>query len=169
MGLHFQLGWEFCGQCSAIFFARNEGGRAGRCALPPGQPHLGQGIPLKLLFAGSDVGAAPSQDNWRWCAKCEGLFFHGNPTDGLCPAGGRHVVTKDSGNYLMVFADGSIPSKRFPASHFFRWCNRCEVMFHITSLTNLFHLPDPRTMGICPKDGNVHSFTGSGFYHILEV
>jgi len=29
------------------------------------------------------------QSNWRWCNKCQGLFF-GSLPDSVCPAGGAH-------------------------------------------------------------------------------
>ena len=37
-------------------------------------------------------------NNWRWCHKCQSLFFNGHPTKGKCPAGGAHEST-GSGNY----------------------------------------------------------------------
>ena len=42
-----------------------------------------------------------SQDNWRWCTKCQGLTFAGNPQPGSCPAGGTHDH-KGSGNYKLL-------------------------------------------------------------------
>lgn len=30
------------------------------------------------------------QTDWRFCAKCYGLFWHGGATNGVCPAGGEH-------------------------------------------------------------------------------
>ncbi|MBM3946462.1 MAG: hypothetical protein FJ315_03555 [SAR202 cluster bacterium] len=32
----------------------------------------------------------PQQGDWRWCNKCQGLFFAGNPSQGVCKAGGTH-------------------------------------------------------------------------------
>jgi len=43
------------------------------------------------------------QNNWRWCSKCQGHFFAGNPTSGACPAGGGHTFA-GSGNYTLQFA-----------------------------------------------------------------
>jgi hypothetical protein len=31
------------------------------------------------------------QDNWRFCSKCFCLWYNGEPTNGVCPAGGEHV------------------------------------------------------------------------------
>ena len=44
---------------------------------------------------------AYAQDNWRWCSKCQGLFFAGSPTKGVCPAGGQHSL-EGSGNYRLM-------------------------------------------------------------------
>lgn len=40
------------------------------------------------------------QDQWRWCCKCQSLFFGGGD-GGVCPAGARHSST-GSNNYAMV-------------------------------------------------------------------
>jgi hypothetical protein len=40
-----------------------------------------------------------TQDNWRWCSKCEGLHFGNNP--GRCPAGGSQHISTGSGNYAL--------------------------------------------------------------------
>jgi hypothetical protein len=38
--------------------------------------------------------AAPvGQNNWRFCTKCYCLWWNGNPTNGVCPAGGEHLAT----------------------------------------------------------------------------
>jgi hypothetical protein len=29
-----------------------------------------------------------NQTDWRWCKKCQGLTYAGNPSLGPCPAGG---------------------------------------------------------------------------------
>jgi hypothetical protein len=44
---------------------------------------------------------ANAQANWRWCKKCQGLFFAGNPSKGVCPAGGEHTLD-GSGDYHLV-------------------------------------------------------------------
>ena len=32
----------------------------------------------------------PEQPAWRFCQKCEAMFFDGFPNKGVCPAGGGH-------------------------------------------------------------------------------
>ena len=32
----------------------------------------------------------PTQVAWRFCQKCEAMFFDGYPNKGICAAGGGH-------------------------------------------------------------------------------
>jgi len=32
--------------------------------------------------------ASASQAGWRWCRLCQGLWYAGNPTAGVCPSNG---------------------------------------------------------------------------------
>jgi hypothetical protein len=78
--------------------------------------------------AGVSGGTAPSgvtlQHDWRWCHKCQGLFFGGNPGS-VCPAGGPHENV-GSGNYgLPHDAAGNDPNFQTD----WRWWNRCQGLF----------------------------------------
>jgi hypothetical protein len=42
------------------------------------------------------------QRDWRYCVKCFGLWFNGNPTNGVCPAGGAHDQGGVSGDYGLI-------------------------------------------------------------------
>lgn len=48
-----------------------------------------------------------TQDNWRICPKCFGLWYNGFSTNGHCPAGGAHSST-GSGNYFLQTDPNSI-------------------------------------------------------------
>jgi hypothetical protein len=88
------------------------------------------------------------QQNWRWCHKCQGLFFAGNPGS-HCPAGGPHENV-GSGNYKLIFgAWGS------PAQDNWRWCHNCQ---------GLFFAGNPGSH--CPT-GGAHDATGSGDYTLM--
>ena len=73
-----------------------------------------------------------AQNNWRWCHKCTGLFYAGNPTTGACSAGGGHDYT-GSGNYDLNDGIGTLQNN-------LRWCHKC---------TGLFYAGSPTT-GACP-------------------
>jgi hypothetical protein len=49
---------------------------------------------------------ASVDDNWRWCNKCEGLFYGGHETKGVCPApakaGSREHSLEGSPNYRLL-------------------------------------------------------------------
>src|SRR5512146_924143 len=55
-------------------------------------------------------GAAPVplqlQSGWRWCQKCQGFFFSGNPDQGACAAGGRHDASGSTGYLMASGGDG---------------------------------------------------------------
>ena len=61
------------------------------------------------------------QSNWRWCRKCQGLFFFGHSTNGACPQGLSHDVV-GSGNYVLSVDAGSGQPN-------WRWCSACEGLF----------------------------------------
>jgi hypothetical protein len=46
----------------------------------------------------SGPAVASKQNNWRWCCKCQCLFFAGIA---VCPAGGVHNYSS-SGDYSMI-------------------------------------------------------------------
>jgi hypothetical protein len=49
---------------------------------------------------------ASVDDNWRWCNKCESLFYGGHETKGVCPApakgGSREHNPEGSPNYRLL-------------------------------------------------------------------
>lgn len=87
------------------------------------------------------------QSGWRWCKKCQSLFFAGNSTQGVCPAGGPHDHT-GSGHYV-------VPDSGTGQSGW-RWCNKCQVLFFLADT-------DADSAGVCPA-GGPHNHVGSGSY-----
>lgn len=63
------------------------------------------------------------QTEWRWCKKCEGLFFTGNGTNGVCPAGEKHDPS-ESGQYAVQVAKEGGQSG-------WRRCKKCEGLFFV--------------------------------------
>src|SRR4051794_10013695 len=62
------------------------------------------------------------QHEWRWCNKCESLYFGGHHDSnafhhwGVCPAGGEHDGS-ESGDYFLVQNTSG-----YPGQHLWRWC-----------------------------------------------
>jgi Common central domain of tyrosinase len=89
------------------------------------------------------------QSNWRWCHKCEGLYFAGNPGS-HCPAGGAHDQT-GSGNYSLV---ANAPPAHGQSN--WRWCHKCQGMYF-----------GGNPGSHCPA-GGAHDQAGSGNYTVTE-
>ena len=89
-----------------------------------------------------------TQDSWRWCKKCQGLFYSATPnTMGFCPAGGSHDGSV-SFNYV-------IPHDTNQGQSNWRWCKKCQ---------GLFFAGNP-TYGQCPA-GGPHDGTDSFDYDL---
>ena len=89
-----------------------------------------------------------TQRNWRWCSKCQGLWFGGNPA-GPCPAGGKHVKT-GSGNYTLATNPGAGQAN-------WRWCGKCQGLQF-----------GGNPAGPCPA-GGTHVKVGSANYRLVPV
>ena len=100
------------------------------------------------LTLGITSPAYASQDNWRWCSLCQGLWFNGHLDNGVCPSAlGTHSWA-GSGNYSLKFTiDGG------QGQDDWFWCGVCE---------GLFFDPTPSTadVGRCP--GSI--VTGGGHF-----
>ena len=92
------------------------------------------------------------QDNWRWCNKCQGLAYAGNPSLGPCPAGGMHDHS-GSGDYMLK---QNISGE--PGQDNWRWCNKCQGLAFAGN-------PSP---GACPA-GGTHDHSGSGDYTLAQL
>jgi hypothetical protein len=98
-------------------------------------------------------GDIESQSDWRWCHKCQGLFFSGGQSSaGNCPAGGQHEKTV-SGNYTL--AHNSLVAIGQPD---WRWCHKCQ---------GLFFSGGQSSVGNCPAGGE-HEKTVSGNYTLAH-
>ena len=93
------------------------------------------------------------QDDWRWCHKCDGLFYSGGQSDvGRCPAGAQHE-TGTSGNYSVAHG-----TPHFIGQHNWRWCNKCRGLFYSGGLS---------PAGKCPA-GDSHEQGMSGDYTLAH-
>ena len=45
---------------------------------------------VTLRMSGETWPPDSVQADWRFCQKCQSMFFDGYPTKGICPAGGAH-------------------------------------------------------------------------------
>lgn len=105
-----QGGWRHCIKCEGLFFAQNA--TPGSC--PAGEMHLAVPShkvpivePAHYAVVKDDGHSNLGQKDWRWCYKCQGLFFNGHTTQGVCPANGAHdpnpLTGFKSGEYQLQF------------------------------------------------------------------
>ena len=88
------------------------------------------------------------QSGWRWCSKCQGLFFAGNSTNGRCPADARGHDPSGSGAYLIDLEQSDTPGQDN-----WRWCGKCQSLF----------FNGHTSRGRCPA-GQAHDASTSGNY-----
>jgi hypothetical protein len=71
---------------------------------------------------------AGRQNDWRWCNKCQGLFYGGNVATSRCPTGGTHTPADQSGSfdYILPHSTPIDPSSQPD----WRWCNKCQGLFY---------------------------------------
>ncbi len=146
-----QNNWRWCHKCEGLYFAGHATqGKCPETGIPATGPHdhTGSGDYSLVQNTPSD----PGQKNWRWCHKCEGLYFAGHATQGKCPKGGPHNHT-GSGDYSLIQNTPSDPGQKN-----WRWCHKCEGLY----------FAGHATQGKCPDHG-AHSHTGSGDYSLEQV
>lgn len=92
-----QKGWYWCSKCEGMFFGEHS--TNGKCAGGGSHfaPYAKSGSYEIVQNMKTSCGA---QNGWRWCNKCEGLFFSKNADWGVCPGGGQHSAT-GSGDYYL--------------------------------------------------------------------
>jgi len=107
-----------------------------------------------VLAAAPASPAQAAQNGWRWCRQCQGLWFAGNPTLGVCPYRGT------SGHSFVGSSNYSLPTA-YPFDDGDQdgwfWCYRCEGLYYGLNGTN----------GACPA-GRAHSADGSGVYSLYK-
>lgn len=85
------------------------------------------------------------QSDWRYCEKCQSLFFDGYEKKGICPAGGAHQA--QGFNFLLTH---DVPA---PGQDQWRFCDKCQVLFF-----NGYE----KTKGVCSA-GGAHNAQGFNF------
>jgi hypothetical protein len=139
-----QADWRFCGKCKGLFWDGDDQFK-GICP----QDHLGHdkaGLNFVLACdAGEDVR---SQTNWRFCAKCAGLFFDGYIDKGVCPKDGKG---HEAAGFHFSLGHGF--PETFDRQPKWQFCSKCAGLYF-----NGF-----ADKGVCPKDGAGHHPDGIEF------
>jgi hypothetical protein len=106
-------------------------------------------IPGVVPLAQAQDQRRGSQNGWRWCRKCQGMFW-GSPNS-VCPADSLVHDDSQSGHYAAVEGDRG-GSRIYQGD--WRWCQKCHVMFFSGN----------RSQGNCPADSRSHDGSQSGHY-----
>lgn len=92
----YQDNWSWCNKCQGLYWGL--GVHESSC--PAGDRHAAPADSGSWNYS-LPHNAAPSpamQPDWRWCDKCQGLFFGGGQATSKCPTGGTHAAVQDSGS-----------------------------------------------------------------------
>src|ERR1035437_8534389 len=87
-------GGRWCSKCEGMFYAAASAGM-GHC--PAGGAHIQSGSSHYAVLVPAETAAPLQQGGWRWCSKCEGMFYAAASAGmGVCPAGGAHIQSGSS-------------------------------------------------------------------------
>ncbi|MEU7581083.1 matrixin family metalloprotease [Streptomyces sp. NPDC041068] len=120
-----QSDWRWCNKCQGLFFGPQAAASrcpAGSTHTPPAQSGSG-----RYLLAHGLPATTGWQSDWRWCNKCQGLFFGPQAAASRCPAGSTHTppAQSGSGNYSLMHNAGTAPGQQSN----WRWCNKCHGLY----------------------------------------
>ena len=136
-----QPDWWYCVQCYGIFHSDDDTPN-GVCPYNGGKHQNNTSYyNYCTQFGGSsegpDLGGSGVQSGWRWCSKCQGLFWGSAATDSYCPAGGQHIVTSDTYTYVLVFGTPTIAWTNAQGSSYtvaaqsgWLYCGKCRGLFY---------------------------------------
>ena len=119
-----QSGWKWCVKCQGLFYGVDSAHvSASKC--PAGSSHSTSGSGTYIMFfLGSVIFLGDPQPGWKWCVRCQGLFYgpdSAHVSASKCPAGGSH--TNGATDYVM-FAPGGQPGQTG-----WKYCSKCQGAF----------------------------------------
>lgn len=129
--------WYRCSKCQGLFFGGDD--NSGKC--PCGGAHDKAGS--AEYSAWSPTGG---ESNWKWCCRCQGMYFAKRP--GKCPAGAGHNGTFSS-DYTLALNQGKGESG-------WLWCKVCEGLYYGASGSS-----------VCPDGKKAHT-AGDGAYLVRK-
>lgn len=115
-----QNNWRYCTKCHGMFFDGYP--KKNTCPKDRGD-HTAAGYNFRIDHDTAKKAAAQRQFDWRFCNKCQVMFFNGYPTKGRCAAGGAHVAQ----GYM--FGLNFKPPGGWQQNKW-RFCNKCMALFY---------------------------------------
>ena len=96
-----------------------------------------------------DESRGQVQAGWRYCRKCQSLFFDGYREKGICAAGGSHDA--EGLNFVLHFGVRALRAEQAD----WRFCPKCNAMF----------FDGYASKGVCPAGGG---HVSEGFNFVLR-
>jgi hypothetical protein len=93
-----QDNWRWCNKCQGLSFAGN--GPPRKCPMGGNHDLTGSGDYELIQVDPSKPLRPQMQASWRWCNKCQSLYYAGNIAATVCLEGGSHDDT-GSGDYAL--------------------------------------------------------------------
>lgn len=107
-----QPNWRWCGKCEGMFYGGNA--LPTRCPADNGQHDGNQSGNYSLRLQSQPMNGG--QNGWRWCSKCQGLFYSGATTSaGVCPVSGQHDG-QTSSDYRMHYDNWDVLHESAPSN-----------------------------------------------------
>jgi hypothetical protein len=109
---------------------------------PAGDEHVSNGESFQVPHTSIDPYAL-GQPDWRFCDKCNSLFWNGDGNNGVCARdGGPHRAA--GFNFQVPFTAEDVTQPDL----YWRYCVKCAALFH------------QHDGGACPKDHQPHAAGG---------
>jgi endonuclease/exonuclease/phosphatase family metal-dependent hydrolase len=100
---HYQSGWRWCSNCGGLFYEPE----AKNSICPATNSNHNFWVENYALLYDCNSPTSHSQDGWRYCTKCKGLFFGGFIGKGVCPVtdanGNQHEYIESWFNYILPY------------------------------------------------------------------
>ena len=99
----WQGGWRYCHKCGVLWMGLNSGSRCPADGAAHSSPNSGNYYLLISNGTQGQVGGL-GQVDWRWCSKCQGLWFSGL-AGSKCPTDGLGHSSNSSSKYVLMNDD----------------------------------------------------------------
>ena len=143
-----QSNWFYCDKCKGMHYVTDWRNLVlGAC--PRGGVHAINGSFGYMMV--HNHPEAEGQHGWKWCLKCQSLFFGPFSAASRCIAGGTHNGSL-SGDYSLVANVSASPGQ-----HGWKSCRKCQSLFYGPS----------QAASKCPADLRTHDSTGSWDYAMV--
>ena len=140
-----QPGWRYCHKCAGMFFSLHPGSK---CPITnPSNSHDATGSGDYSLL--NNAANAPGQHHWRWCHKCQGLWFEDGQIS-VCPSDkGAHSLA-ESGDYAVEVNPQDIQKN-------WQKCARCQTLYLASN-----------GIGVCKAGPGGHNAGGTSSYLLVD-